>query len=37
MQLRDYQQRILSDLYAWFRRNPEGNPIINACVGAGSR
>lgn len=35
MQLRDYQQRILSDLYAWFRRNPEGNPIVNACVGAG--
>ena len=35
MQLRDYQQRILSDLYAWFRRNPDGNPIVNACVGAG--
>ena len=35
MQLRDYQQRILDDLYAWFHRNPEGNPIVSACVGAG--
>lgn len=35
MQLRDYQQRILDDLYAWFRRNPDGHPIVNACVGSG--
>jgi DNA repair protein RadD len=35
MQLRPYQQRVLDDLWNWFSRHDDGNPIIKACVGAG--
>jgi len=35
MILRPYQKAALDDLYDWFRANPEGNPIVSACVGAG--
>lgn len=35
MILRSYQRRTLDDLYAWFSRHPDGNPIVSACVGAG--
>ena len=35
MILRPYQRRALDDLFAWFGRHPEGNPIVDACVGAG--
>lgn len=33
--LRDYQERVLNELYDWLQRHPEGNPIVDACVGAG--
>lgn len=33
--LRDYQERTLNELYDWLRRHPDGNPIVDACVGAG--
>ncbi|SMF93971.1 ATP-dependent helicase IRC3 [Methylomagnum ishizawai] len=33
--LRDYQRWALDKLYEWFAENPEGNPIVSACVGAG--
>ena len=32
---RDYQTRALDDLWAWFNAHAEGNPIVDACVGAG--
>ena len=32
---RPYQSRIVEDLWAWFGRHPDGNPIVEACVGAG--
>jgi DNA repair protein RadD len=35
IQLRDYQSRTLAKLWDWFRANPEGNPVIEAVVGAG--
>lgn len=35
MQLRDYQSSAIDDLWAWFAQHREGNPIVNACVGAG--
>jgi DNA repair protein RadD len=35
MQLRPYQQRALDDLWAWFLRHDDGNPIVEAVVGAG--
>jgi len=36
MQLREYQHRIIYDeLLLWFANNPEGHPIVSACVGAG--
>lgn len=35
MILRPYQRRALDDLYEWFGRHPNGNPIVDACVGAG--
>lgn len=35
MILRDYQRRVIDDLWSWFRAHPEGNPIVEACVGAG--
>lgn len=33
--LRPYQRQCLDNLYDWFRRHPEGHPIVNACVGSG--
>jgi DNA repair protein RadD len=33
--LRDYQERVLQELFSWFKNNPTGNPIVSACVGAG--
>jgi DNA repair protein RadD len=35
MKLRDYQSRALDDLWAWFNGHNGGNPIVDACVGAG--
>jgi DNA repair protein RadD len=35
MQLRGYQGRTIDELWAWFAQHREGNPIVNACVGAG--
>lgn len=35
MILRDYQRRTIDALWDWFRAHPEGNPIVEACVGAG--
>lgn len=32
---RDYQEKSVEDLWQWFYRHPEGNPILNLCVGAG--
>lgn len=32
---RDYQERVLNELIDWFVRNPQGNAIVAACVGAG--
>lgn len=36
-ELRPYQERALSELYAWldFNRDNKKNPIVNACVGSG--
>lgn len=33
--LRPYQQRVLDDLWQWFADHPDGDPIVEACVGAG--
>lgn len=33
--LRDYQERTLNELYDWLQRHPDGNPVVDACVGAG--
>lgn len=33
--LRDYQERTITELYDWLNRHPDGNPIVDACVGAG--
>lgn len=35
IQLRDYQNRVIADLWKWFSANQTGNPIVEACVGAG--
>lgn len=35
MKLRPYQQRALDELWAWFGKHEGGNPIVEACVGAG--
>jgi DNA repair protein RadD len=36
MKLRDYQVRVLGELTEWFNRNDDGgDPIVEACVGAG--
>jgi DNA repair protein RadD len=35
MILRPYQARALTQLNDWFTKNPTGNPIVAACVGAG--
>lgn len=33
--LRPYQERVLSDVFAWFSQNPEGHPVVSAAVGSG--
>lgn len=33
--LRDYQQKALDDLYAWFAKNPTGNPCLVLPTGSG--
>lgn len=33
--LRDYQQPIAGELFDWFLENPDGHPIVSACVAAG--
>lgn len=35
MILRPYQRAAIDNLWAWFGRHEEGNPIVAACVGAG--
>lgn len=35
MKLREYQQRALNDLYAWFHQNPTGNVCMVLPTGAG--
>lgn len=35
IQLRDYQRASLDALYAWFRANPAGNPLLILPTGAG--
>lgn len=34
-QLRPYQQRVVDGLWSWFSRHPQGDPIVEAAVGAG--
>lgn len=34
-QLRPYQQRAIDELMDWLHRHNDGNPIVDACVGAG--
>lgn len=33
--MRPYQQRVLDELWQWFADHPDGDPIVEACVGAG--
>ena len=33
--LRPYQAKALDDLWSWFTENPDGDPIVEASVGAG--
>lgn len=33
--LRPYQQRVLDELWSWFEAHGEGDPVVEACVGAG--
>lgn len=35
MNLRPYQERVLNELWNWFAKHPDGNPIVEAAVGAG--
>lgn len=35
MKLRPYQGRALDELWTWFTKHDGGNPIVEACVGAG--
>lgn len=35
MKLRDYQSRTLDELWSWFGKHTDGNPIVEAAVGAG--
>lgn len=35
IQLRPYQEAALSSLWTWFERHAEGDPIVEASVGAG--
>lgn len=35
MKLRPYQERALDELWTWFGKHNDGNPIVEACVGAG--
>ena len=32
---RPYQSRVVEDLWTYFNTHPEGNPVVEACVGAG--
>ena len=32
---RPYQSRALDELWSWFGKHAGGNPIVEACVGAG--
>lgn len=33
--LRPYQEQVLADLWQWFVEHDEGDPVVEACVGAG--
>ena len=35
MILRPYQAQVLDDIWQWFAGHAEGNPVVEACVGAG--
>lgn len=35
MKLRPYQSRVIDDLFAWWGRHPDGNPILELPTGAG--
>jgi len=35
MKLRDYQQRAIDQLYAWFEKNATGHPVLNMPGGSG--
>jgi superfamily II DNA or RNA helicase len=35
IELRPYQSRTIEKLWAWFRRNPTGHPIVEVAVGGG--
>lgn len=35
MQLRPYQEHVLSDLWHWFETHDQGDPLVDASVGAG--
>jgi DNA repair protein RadD len=35
IELRPYQSRTIEKLWAWFRRNPSGHPIVEVAVGGG--
>lgn len=35
MKLRPYQERALDELWTWFGKHTDGNPIVEAAVGAG--
>jgi DNA repair protein RadD len=35
IQLRPYQDRVLADLWTWFESHPDGDPVVEASVGAG--
>ena len=32
---RPYQSKVVEDLWSYFNTHPEGNPVVEACVGAG--
>jgi DNA repair protein RadD len=34
-QLRDYQETVLQQLFAWFYQHPTGNPVVSVSVGGG--
>jgi DNA repair protein RadD len=35
IQLRPYQQRVLDELWSWFEQHDDGDPVVEAAVGAG--